>query len=585
VSATARPAIHRAADAASPGPTAQPAAPSPAPAAQTPQPPAGGGGGFLVDDAATDVLPGQMRKSDFLATLRPAVCTAADRELARAGRNTAGCPYLDRWFGYYAGRDAQQVERSLRRYAPETATATSAADYVGPVSLRVADGVRGWVDTGKVPALPDGISPDMLGGGGVLGAVAEVGSAIGSAVTSAVSAVGSFFKGLFFKAGEGGAARGADHGALAARLGEGRPLDGASRSRMGAAFGHDFGAVRVHDDAPAAALADGLGARAFTLGTHVAFAAGQHRPGQPEGDALLAHELAHVVQQGGAGQAVPAEAPGEHDAVEEDADASAVAAVLTLWGPRGAEHAASRPRLRSGPGLRRCAGEQKPAAAAVPPLSQKASAACTADQRQQVGVTSYDELNLCCMSNMQAEIAALRARAIPLVQKAIDRLKSPDAVSDALKANFAIGPNDTEAIGAVRDQLAAMLRTMQGNEIRFICNEHYDPFTQQGDPRCGTKAASTTPTCSAGTKFVTLCGNYADAAGGKGAYLPEDHWLKTLIHEYAHAGCPPGSYIAPAGSESYKGDTRSKAIPYPAPGGKAVYQADSYAHFVLDVGQ
>jgi len=291
------------------------------------QPPAAGGG-FLVDDEAT-ALTGQMRKSEFLGALRPAVCAAADRELARAGRNTDGCPYLDRWFAYYQGQDAQHVERSLRKYAPETANVRSARDYIAPISARVAQGVRHWVDTGALPELPEGITPAMLAGGGVAGALATVGSAI----TRGISAIGGFFGGLFRK-GTGGGAPGVDRGALSAQLGEGRPLDGTAGARMGSAFGHDFGAVRVHTDAPAAALAASLDARAFTLGTHIAFGAGQYHPGAPAGDALIAHELAHVVQQSGVRrdeQAVVAKGEA-HDSAEQEADGAAFDVVTSLWG-------------------------------------------------------------------------------------------------------------------------------------------------------------------------------------------------------------------------------------------------------------
>jgi hypothetical protein len=200
-------------------------------ASATPPEPAGG---FLVEDEAKP-LPGQMHKTEFLAALRTAVCTAADRELARVGRSSAGCPYLDRWFDYYAGRDARQVERALRKYAPATEGARSARDYIAPVSERVAQGVRRWADTGEVPELPEGVSPDMMEGGGVVDALAQVGSAIGGAIMS-LSAIGR----LFFKADAPGGSPAVDRGALSARLGEGRPLDGAARARMGSAFGYDF---------------------------------------------------------------------------------------------------------------------------------------------------------------------------------------------------------------------------------------------------------------------------------------------------------------------------------------------------------
>src|SRR5204862_17961 len=60
--------------------------------------PASAAGGFLVEDDAATLLQGQMRKGAFLHALREEACAAANRELARVGRDTEGCPYLERWF-------------------------------------------------------------------------------------------------------------------------------------------------------------------------------------------------------------------------------------------------------------------------------------------------------------------------------------------------------------------------------------------------------------------------------------------------------------------------------------------------------
>jgi hypothetical protein len=77
----------------------------------------------------------------------------------------------------------------------------------------------------------------------------------------------------------------------------GQPLDAAGAASMGAAFGADFGDVRVHVDAEAAELASSIGAYAFTHGTHIYFGAGAFQPTTHHGRRLLAHELTHVVQQ------------------------------------------------------------------------------------------------------------------------------------------------------------------------------------------------------------------------------------------------------------------------------------------------
>ena len=69
-------------------------------------------------------------------------------------------------------------------------------------------------------------------------------------------------------------------------------------------FGIDTDVIRVHDDSAAARLATGFGANAVTVGTNIFFAPNRYAPGSPAGEHLLAHELAHVAQQGGEPRAV-----------------------------------------------------------------------------------------------------------------------------------------------------------------------------------------------------------------------------------------------------------------------------------------
>lgn len=88
----------------------------------------------------------------------------------------------------------------------------------------------------------------------------------------------------------------------------GQPLPDDLRTHMEHAFDADFGAVRLHTDARAASAARAIDAHAFTVGNHVAFAAGRFEPQTERGRQLVAHELAHVVQQG-AGTPASARAP------------------------------------------------------------------------------------------------------------------------------------------------------------------------------------------------------------------------------------------------------------------------------------
>ncbi len=79
----------------------------------------------------------------------------------------------------------------------------------------------------------------------------------------------------------------------------GQPLDGSTRAFMEPRFGHDFSRVRVHSDARAAESARSVNALAYTVGNDIAFGTGLYAPETAGGRRLLAHELAHVKQQGG----------------------------------------------------------------------------------------------------------------------------------------------------------------------------------------------------------------------------------------------------------------------------------------------
>ncbi len=105
--------------------------------------------------------------------------------------------------------------------------------------------------------------------------------------------------------GEGAAPAGEAAESAIASLGAGTPLPGSERAFFEPRFGEDFSSVRIHVGGGADLAARVLGARAFTLGSDIGFAAGEYRPGDSEGRRLLAHELAHTLQQGHAVRAEP----------------------------------------------------------------------------------------------------------------------------------------------------------------------------------------------------------------------------------------------------------------------------------------
>jgi hypothetical protein len=115
----------------------------------------------------------------------------------------------------------------------------------------------------------------------------------------------------------------------------GRPLDRKTRRVMESRMGFDFSKVRVHTDSKAAESASGMGALAYASGTHVVFGAGRYAPQAAEGKLLLAHELAHVVQQQGveASGTMPLSRPGHESEKRADATAHAVMNGQTLPDP------------------------------------------------------------------------------------------------------------------------------------------------------------------------------------------------------------------------------------------------------------
>jgi hypothetical protein len=85
----------------------------------------------------------------------------------------------------------------------------------------------------------------------------------------------------------------------------GHPLDEGTRTFFETRFGHDFSRIRIHTDARAGESAQAVDALAYTVGQDLVFGPGQYAPGTAAGTRVLAHELTHVVQQGGLASPAP----------------------------------------------------------------------------------------------------------------------------------------------------------------------------------------------------------------------------------------------------------------------------------------
>jgi Domain of unknown function (DUF4157) len=111
--------------------------------------------------------------------------------------------------------------------------------------------------------------------------------------------------------------------AIARRRGYGEPLEEGMRGELETKLGDSFHDVRIHKDGEADSIARSVSANAFTTGTDVYFAEGQFKPESPEGKELIAHELAHVVQQRGAPTTGPMRVSQPGEPLERDAEQAA----------------------------------------------------------------------------------------------------------------------------------------------------------------------------------------------------------------------------------------------------------------------
>jgi hypothetical protein len=110
--------------------------------------------------------------------------------------------------------------------------------------------------------------------------------------------------------------------AISSTRGSGSTLDNGVAEKLSPSLG-DLSDVRVHADSTAHDLNHAVSARAFATGTDVYFAQGEYKPNTTDGDKLIAHELAHVVQQRGAPTSGPLTVSQPGDSMEREADSVA----------------------------------------------------------------------------------------------------------------------------------------------------------------------------------------------------------------------------------------------------------------------
>lgn len=318
--------------------------------------------GLIVDDSVTELSEGQMKKTEFLQKLRAEICNTIGPVLATAGQTTDGCPYLNYWLDLYQEKDAAHIESTARKYAPDIKNAKTAEEYISIIAQRALRAAEIWATSGKLSGVPEGV-PTTL----------PTESPAENKQENPVQA----------KAKSGGIKQTDDPQSIQKALGNGQPLAFDVRSRMESAFGMNFSHVRTHTDSTASSLSNRVNARAFTVGNHVAFGNGEYQPGTLTGDALIAHELAHTIQQSGSECSVDKLEVGStgYERLEQDADQTATGVLASLWAGAkdgvGLKGIVQRvmPTLRSGLKIQRCSDDKKSTPTSAAPTPAPAATA------------------------------------------------------------------------------------------------------------------------------------------------------------------------------------------------------------------
>lgn len=313
--------------------------------------------GLIVEDSITDLSEGQMHKTEFLQELRTSICNTIGPVLATVGQTTEGCPYLNYWLDLYQEKSAAHIESTAKKYAPDAVNAKTTGEYISIITQRALRAAEIWAKTGKLSGVPEGVPTTLPNNPS-----SESDGKNRGVKRSQIQA----------KSKDGKYKTTDDPIQIQEELGEGQPLSTEIRSRMEPLFGMSLSHVRTHTDSVAANLSNRVSAHAFTVGKHVAFGDNEYNPGTPLGDALIAHELAHVVQQGNQNDASGNyESTGvNYNELENDADRTATGIVSSLWrrSVTSMETISYKavPRLRSGLRLQRCKDKAKPTPTPTP---------------------------------------------------------------------------------------------------------------------------------------------------------------------------------------------------------------------------
>ena len=342
----------------------------------------------------------------------------------------------------------------------------------------------------------------------------------------------------------------------------GQPLEADTRSLMESRFHHDFSSVRVHTGSRAEESARALQANAYALGRDVVFGQGRYNPTSEDGLHLIAHELAHVVQQ----QHAPAPGPQTDLEVSEPGDAA----------EREAESAADRVAAGSEAGVHERAGGSTVHRdlSSGQKTGLEVAGGIVGGALAIFGIYKFFSWLLedgsdikdppKCGDPQMKVIKPAMAKAAAMVKKALEKIhafqanpNSPDngIVQRRLKARF--NSDTPETAGKVERVVSQV-----GRQIAAV------PFME-----CAT--AKSDPTCSWAAAYVpgdggkvVFCAKFFE--GGADPAL--------IVHEMTHA--TTGG--APITDRGYQGE-RILPLLAKASTDEALTNAESYSEFVSDI--
>lgn len=305
---------------------------------------------------------------------------------------------------------------------------------------------------------------------------------------------------------------------LLQRQSRGRALPPTVRAFMEHGFGTDFGAVRVHADRQAAQSAEQLNAVAYTVGQDVFFNHGQYQPNTQGGRRLLAHELAHVVQQrGGMSSATPSREisePGDPEERVADRVADAIVAGqpprdLASWSLKaGPRPSSATPTLR------------------IQRVVNDAKVGCRTTGIPSLGISGPDAV---------AQLAAVNTEAILMAGSA----------QSSLFVERLVGPSDPNFATILQEELglditnAAHRAHMEIVERRFdlmsrVLESDFTGYTCIGAAQV-TVGACPTGDCCTGTTRACSCPGASHIVLCRPWWTGDVHQRPgTLIHEAFH---------------------------------------------------